>query len=187
VFTFSPEDIRNISAIAIAGGLGAAIGVEREIAGKPAGMRTHLLVSAASALMMCLGDSIIQSYHLQGNISVDADPIRVIQAIVVGISFLGAGTIIHERGERVEGLTTAASIFVTTGIGIAVAVGRTTLAISMTVLVILVLVVLGRVEAFLIRRAKAVLPEDHPKKDPLRPAAHGIDDRVSPPTEGLEQ
>ena len=74
---------------------------------------------------------------------VQADPIRVIQAIIVGISFLGAGTIVHDRGANVEGLTTAASIFFTAGIGIAVAVGKTALAVQTTILALAVLFVIG--------------------------------------------
>lgn len=68
------------------------------------------------------------------------------QAIVIGISFLGAGTIIHQGNDRVEGLTTAASIFLTAGLGIAVAVGQVVLAAGITVFAVIVLALVGWIE-----------------------------------------
>jgi putative Mg2+ transporter-C (MgtC) family protein len=141
------SDLPQLGLIALAGALGGLIGLEREFADKPAGLRTHFLVGAGSALLMVLGDAVIEEFQQQAEVrrSIQADPIRVIQAIVVGISFLGAGTIIHERG-RVEGLTTAASIFLTAGIGVAVAADRIRLAIGVTLLALVVLLVVGYVE-----------------------------------------
>lgn len=91
--------------------LGAVIGVEREIAGKLAGLRTHVFACAGSALMMILGQGIIDQIQQRETAPILCiDPIRLLQAIVVGISFLGAGTIIHDRDAGVQGLTTAAAI-----------------------------------------------------------------------------
>ena len=135
------EDLEVLGLVALAGGLGALIGAEREYNDKPAGLRTHIFVCAASALLMLLGDAVLDNYKNRGH-SLDGDPIRVIQAIVIGISFLGTGTIIHQS-ERVEGLTTAASIFLTAGIGIAVAVERIVLAVGTAIFGVIVLVGIG--------------------------------------------
>jgi putative Mg2+ transporter-C (MgtC) family protein len=134
--------------IAIAGGLSALLGLERELARKPAGLRTHILVGIASALLMLLGEGILEQFALdQGTRIVQSDPLRMIQAIVVGISFLGAGTIIHQGGDRVEGLTTAASILLVATIGITVALDRIPLATALTVLVVTILWLLGWIES----------------------------------------
>lgn len=128
--------------------LGGLIGLEREIADKPAGLRTHMLVAGASTLLVILGDFMIRQYS--GSPLVDAvmaDPIRIMEAIITGISFLGAGTIIfRNREESVEGLTTAASILFAAAIGITVALEQIAMAAILTLLVILILLGLGFVE-----------------------------------------
>lgn len=146
-------DLQNLQTIAIAAACGAVLGIEREIAGKPAGIRTHIFVSAGSALMMILGQEIVDQFAVQEKDSLlKADPIRILQAIVVGISFLGAGTIVHQKQEGVEGLTTAATIYLTAGIGVATAVGRVSLALTLTAFAAFVLVVLGFLEDRIARR-----------------------------------
>jgi putative Mg2+ transporter-C (MgtC) family protein len=132
--------------VLIAGALGAIVGLERELSQKPAGLRTHVFVSAGSALLMLISQTIVLQFSAQGTNSISADPIRVIQAIVVGISFLGTGTIIHQGDREVEGLTTAASIFLTSGIGIAVAVGQYLLAGGTALFAVIVLYGLGWLE-----------------------------------------
>ncbi|QDU62723.1 putative Mg(2+) transport ATPase [Planctomycetes bacterium Pan216] len=132
--------------VALAAGLGAIVGLEREIRDKPAGLRTHILVGAGSALLLVLGSPVIAEFKEQGEDFVNSDPIRVMQAIIVGISVLGAGTIFHEGAHRVEGLTTAASIFLTAGIGIAVGVGKWPLALGTTMGAFVVLFVVGWIE-----------------------------------------
>ena len=138
LFNFS-----DFGSVALAGLLGAVIGIEREVADKPAGFRTHVLVAAGSALLVVLAQSsladFLQRFPREGQIR--TDPVRVIQAIVVGITFLGAGTIVHRGGDEVEGLTTAASIFLTAGLGIAVAVGRPWLAVQTTLFALILLIV----------------------------------------------
>ncbi|MDZ7772497.1 MAG: MgtC/SapB family protein [Balneolaceae bacterium] len=128
--------------------LGGLIGLEREFADKPAGLRTHMLVAGASTLLVILGDFMIRQYS--GSPMVDAvmaDPIRIMEAIITGISFLGAGTIIfRNREESVEGLTTAASILFAAAIGITVALEQIEMAAVLTLLVILILLGLGLVE-----------------------------------------
>ncbi|MGD8428611.1 MAG: MgtC/SapB family protein [Balneolaceae bacterium] len=132
--------------------LGGLIGLERELAAKPAGLRTHMLVAGASSLLVILGEIMIKQYAADTALTgaIRADPIRIIEAIITGISFLGAGTIIF-RGQResVEGLTTAASILFAAAIGITVALHRYFLAIILTIFVILILLVLGYIERFI--------------------------------------
>lgn len=128
-------ELQMLGKIVIASLLGGLVGLEREFAEKPAGLRTHMLVGATSALFVILATEIVASFASQNIINVD--PIRVIEAIVVGISFLGAGTIFKytRQGEGVvEGLTTSASILSVAAIGIAVALDAFILAVGATVL-----------------------------------------------------
>lgn len=132
--------------------LGGLLGMERELAQKPAGLRTHMLVAGASSLLVVLGNVMITNYSgvvaFEG--AIQTDPIRIMEAIITGISFLGAGTIIFKnRDETVEGLTTAASILFVAAIGIAVALERYLLAAILTVLAILILYGLGYIENFI--------------------------------------
>lgn len=106
--------------------LGLAIGLEREKAHKPAGLRTHMLV--------CLGSCIFTLASLEFGL----DPARIASGIVAGIGFLGAGAIIAER-ERVVGLTTAASLWVTAAIGLTIGIGNYILAIVSAILTLLIL------------------------------------------------
>lgn len=121
--------------------LGGIIGMEREIADKPAGLRTHMLVAGAAALLVSLGDVVIQHVSIDlGSDLVRSDPIRIIEAVVTGVSFLGAGTIIRHRGaQQVEGLTTAASILFAAGVGMSVALSQWILATGATILALLTL------------------------------------------------
>lgn len=131
--------------------LGSLIGLERELADKPAGLRTHMLVAGASALLVVLGDVMINEYgHGPVVEAIQADPIRIMEAIITGISFLGAGTIIfRNKAETVEGLTTAASILFAAAIGITVALHQYVLATILTVIVIVILFGLGYIERFI--------------------------------------
>jgi putative Mg2+ transporter-C (MgtC) family protein len=133
--------------------LGGLIGFEREMADKPAGFRTQMLVAGAAALLVGLGDSLLVRFAASTN--VQSDPIRIVEAIVTGISFLGAGTIFRRsRDEQIEGLTTAASILLCAAVGISVALRQFTLAIGVTVLSLLVLRGLTFVEKWM-RQKKA--------------------------------
>jgi len=143
------ELVESLGLVGLAGLLGACLGIERELARKPAGLRTHILVAVSSASLMLIGDGVTERFAgEQGAARVAADPLRVMEAIVVGISFLGAGTIV-QAGPRVEGLTTAASILVTAAIGLAVATGEALFAAAVTGAVLAVLLVLGRLEQWL--------------------------------------
>lgn len=128
--------------------LGGLIGLEREFADKPAGLRTHMLVAGAATLLVILGDFIVSKYGTSPYVeAIQADPIRIMEAIITGISFLGAGTIIFKsQKESVEGLTTAASILFASAIGITVALSQLAMAFTLTIVVIIILFGLGFVE-----------------------------------------
>ncbi len=126
--------------IAIAAILTGLIGLEREIKNKPAGLRTNMIVGSAAALLISLGKIIVASYAESDlNEHIQADPTRVIEAIIVGISFIGAGTILKGQGEeKVYYLTTAATVLFSAGIGISVALEKYVLAITATILIFII-------------------------------------------------
>ncbi|MDZ7717374.1 MAG: MgtC/SapB family protein [Balneolaceae bacterium] len=128
--------------------LGGLIGLEREWAAKPAGFRTHMLIAGASTLFVILGNVMIDQFS-QTTIpeTLQTDPIRIMEAIITGISFLGAGTIVFKNKiDTVEGLTTAASILFVAGIGMAVGLKLYMLSFILTLMVIMILLVLGFVQ-----------------------------------------
>jgi len=128
---------------AIAGGL---VGLEREKHGRPAGLRTNMLVSVGACAIMIVSESFYMKY---GMLNVDSavrfDPSRVAAQIVVGIGFLGAGVILME-GASVRGLTTAASLWVVAGLGMAFGMGHFSLGAITTILVLISLVFLKRLD-----------------------------------------
>lgn len=141
--------------------LGGLMGFERELARKPAGLRTHMLVAGASSLLVVLGEIMISNYSSGPVVEViQADPIRIMEAIITGISFLGAGTIIfRNQDETVEGLTTAASILFAAAIGITVALKQYILAAILTIIAIVILFGLGYIERFVKRLRNRIYDE----------------------------
>jgi putative Mg2+ transporter-C (MgtC) family protein len=135
--------------------LGAVIGFEREIEDKPAGLRTHMLVAGAAALLVSVGDVVVRRFSVDlGSEVVRSDPMRIIEAVITGVSFLGAGTIIRHRGRRrIEGLTTAASTLFTAGVGVCVALSQVMLAVGGTVLVLVTLRGVGMLQRRIERAA----------------------------------
>ena len=126
--------------------LAAVLGWERERAGKAAGLRTHMLVGLAAALYTSLGQLTLGDYA-PSELGLRADPIRVIQAVALGVGFLGGGVITASSGNgRDSGLTTAASIWSTAAIGIATGMGHYVLAAGATALQLIVVWGLFRVE-----------------------------------------
>lgn len=118
--------------------LGAAIGYERERRGKDAGLRTHILVSLGAALFVLV--SVTSGMET-------ADVSRIMQGIISGIGFLGAGAILkHSRDLEVKGLTTAASIWVAAAVGVSAGYGREATAVASTLITLFVLSVIGRME-----------------------------------------
>jgi putative Mg2+ transporter-C (MgtC) family protein len=122
--------------LALAAVLGAAIGIERELREREAGLRTHLLVSVGSALFTIVSAYGFREFLVNGGAVVRADPTRIAAQIVTGIGFLGAGAIIRQ-GLSVRGLTTAATLWVVAAIGMAAGAGYYSAAVITTVLVIL--------------------------------------------------
>lgn len=123
--------------VALAAFLGGLVGFEREIADKPAGLRTHMLVAASAALLVSLANVIVPNLEINQEL-VRLDPIRIIEAVVTGISFLGAGTIIRQKS-GIEGLTTAASLLFVATLGVTVALSQFALAVGLTLLNLLIL------------------------------------------------
>jgi putative Mg2+ transporter-C (MgtC) family protein len=135
-----PSDLELLARLVLAVALGGAVGVERELADQAAGLRTHVLLTLGACLF-----TLVSAYGFHG-----ADPTRIAAQIVTGIGFLGGGTILR-LGLNVRGLTTAASIWATTALGVAVGAGSYVLALGATVLILGTLVALRYVRD-LVRR-----------------------------------
>lgn len=129
--------------------LGGLIGFERELRNRPAGFRTHMLLAGAAALLVGLGDLLAE--HFSGEAYrplIQMDPLRLIEATVAAVGFLGAGAIFRRgAGDTVEGLTTAASMLMAAAIGLAAGLHNYLLGFGATVLTLIVLRVLGWMEA----------------------------------------
>lgn len=120
--------------------LGALIGIEREERGKPAGLRTHVLITMASASFALLADRLGTTHVLN-------DSTRMLQGIIVGVGFIGAGAIVRDRqSNEVHGLTTASGIWTATAIGIAVGMGWLALGVLTAVFALAINVGLAWVE-----------------------------------------
>jgi len=115
------------SSLILAVVLGAIVGIERELAHRPAGLRTHMLVSLGSCLFTIV------------SIGFSTDPARIAAGIIAGIGFIGAGTIWAEK-DKVKGITTAASLWATAAIGLTTGIGDYPMAIAVTALVFLILI-----------------------------------------------
>ncbi|MEW5993137.1 MAG: MgtC/SapB family protein [Candidatus Zixiibacteriota bacterium] len=141
-----------IGQVAIAIVLGGIVGIEREIADKPAGLRTNMLVAGAAALLVKLGEALVQHFaYMEPAAIMRFDTTRIIEAIITGIAFLGAGTIIRrQHEERIEGLTTAATILVCATIGITVALEKYIIAGGVTLLALFILVGIKFIEKLLV-------------------------------------
>ena len=146
-------DLKVAGEVALAMLLGGLIGIEREAANKPAGFRTHMLVSGSAALFVGLGHAFIHVFSVDTGARLQTDPIRIVEAIVTGVSFLGAGTIFRRaKGDTVEGLTTAAALLLSAALGVTVALERWALACIITVLALLVLRGVRFVESWINRK-----------------------------------
>jgi putative Mg2+ transporter-C (MgtC) family protein len=113
----------------LAAALGGAIGLQRELSGKTAGLRTNMLIALGSAMF-----TVLSVYAFPGS-----DPARLAAGVITGIGFIGAGVILHRNGGEVVGLTTAATIWAAAGVGIAAGAGKYLISVVGTVLVLLVL------------------------------------------------
>lgn len=133
-----------LAATGIAMVLGGVVGFERELKDRPAGFRTHMLVAAAAALLVGVGrltlvdPAIVESMPSFLRI----DPLRLVEAVIAGVAFIGAGTIFGRRG-HVNGITTAASLLMVAVVGIAAGFHYYVLAAAATALTLLVLTLLS--------------------------------------------
>lgn len=163
-----------LAPVLVAFGLGALIGLERERRAKVAGLRTHMLVAGGSALFT------VASYALFTSYGTTQDPARVAAQIVTGIGFLGAGAII-QSGRSVQGLTTAASIWLAAAVGLVAGVGAYPLAIASTVVALGVL----RLPR---ERLRPQVPHRRPSRatrQPLLPRRRRRPSRARPPGMGV--
>jgi putative Mg2+ transporter-C (MgtC) family protein len=138
-FKFEPywELGSNLFRVGLAALLGGAIGLERELKHKPAGLRTNMFICLGAAMFTVLSAELAGSFG--------GDHTRVAAQIIPGIGFIGAGSILHSRGS-VQGITTAATLFVVASVGMAAGGGLYLTAVCSTILIILSLILLGSVE-----------------------------------------
>lgn len=123
--------------VTLAAVLGGVIGIERELAEKQAGLRTHALVALGAALFTVIGVMLTEAGFINENI-IRLDPSRVIAGIVGGIGFLGAAVVFRDK-DRAKGLTTAAGIWAVTGIGVATGMGSYILAAGAAAVIVAIL------------------------------------------------
>ena len=146
--------------------VGCLIGLDRELRNKPAGLRTHVLISLAAAVFTLITYELhIQFAGPEG--SHTADPVRIIEAVTAGVAFLAAGAIIQSRG-NVQGLTTGANMWLAGALGVACGAGYYAIAFIGTVFALIVLVVLAKLQAHWSDKAPA---EDAPAQSKDRPPA----------------
>jgi len=133
--------------------LGGVIGFEREMKNRPAGFRTHTLVAGAAALLLGIGLLVLGDPSVPNLKRIQIDPLRLVEAVVAGVAFIGAGTIFSaRRHDTVAGITTAASLLMVAVIGAAAGLRYHWLALATTVLTLLVLTVLNVLERWLFRK-----------------------------------
>jgi len=147
--TLDPSSFTIIIKLLLAALGGALIGMEREKHGRPAGLRTHLLVALASCLMMIISESFYLKYgQVSGTSILRIDPSRIAAQIVAGIGFIGAGVILKD-GLSVRGLTTAACLWLAAAIGMGFGMGVYLPTILSTLIAIISLIFLKRLEPFI--------------------------------------
>lgn len=159
--------------LVLAAGLSGVIGFEREFHGRSAGFRTHILLCVGSTLIMLTSMHMFDMYSGQ----VVVDPGRIAAGVITGIGFLGAGTIMHFKSS-IRGLTTAASLWVVAGIGLAVGSGLYFGAIVTTIITIIALMIFSRLEHAMIRKDwyKTIIIETKEGVDQLRAIRGILDD-----------
>src|SRR5436190_5651716 len=124
--------------LSVAAALGGMIGLEREAKHRPAGLRTNLLICVGAAAFTLLSNQLAARYG--------GDHTRIAAQIIPGIGFIGAGSILHARGDLVTGLTSAATLFLVASVGMAVGGGMYWIAVFTTILILGVLQILGYAE-----------------------------------------
>ncbi|MDV3468537.1 MgtC/SapB family protein [Stenotrophomonas sp. C3(2023)] len=141
-------DVSILLRVAAAMLFGAVLGIEREMGKHAAGLRTHMLIAGAAALIVGLGDSVAEHFQQERYRDLmQVDPVRLIEAVVACVGFVAAGTILRgSRDGEVSGLTTASSLIMASAIGIAVGIGKYVLAFGVCLLCVMVLTLMRRIE-----------------------------------------
>ena len=168
------HELQAVGSAAYAMLLGGIIGYERELKNRPAGFRTHMLVAGAAALLMTMSHLALQEPPTaDSRINMSADPLRLVEAVISGVAFIGAGTIFaRKQGQQIAGITTAASLLMVSVIGLIAGVGHFLLATAATILTLLVLTALNLLERRMGLREKGDVgggpagdADDPPKRD----------------------
>ena len=158
----APDSWQEIMLRPLAAVVGAALlGLDREIHRKPAGLRTHMMVALGATVFTLVTLQLFEQMRQDGDAWAGADPLRAISGVAGGIGFLGAGAIIQSRG-TVEGITTAATIWVTGALGVACGAGYYRMAGVLVGYALVILVVIGWIEF----RFRAGQPPGPPASDP---------------------
>jgi putative Mg2+ transporter-C (MgtC) family protein len=160
---------------AIAMLLVGALGFEREYRARPAGLRTHMLVGLSSTLFAGLGE--LYLHHHPQSEGFETDPLRVLQAVVTGVSFLGAGTVFVSRRRGIQGLTTAATLWTASAVGVACGLGHMLVAAGATVLALVALIAARWIEV-------KASPKDVPGSDQDESTRADIDARKTASLQG---
>lgn len=148
--------------LVLASAAGAVLGFERELRERSAGLRTHMLTSLAAAVFTILTYEIFHQLRVAGNSNLD--PIRVIEAVTAGVSFLAAGTIIHASGE-IRGLTTGAGIWLAGALGLACGAGFYIIALFGGILGVAIVVAVKRFEQHLLETKETPAEKKRGKSD----------------------
>lgn len=146
---FLTQDVWILLRVAAAMVLGGVLGFERELGKHAAGLRTHMLIAGAAALIVGLGDSMAHHFASEHySRYLQMDPVRLIEAVVAAVGFVGAGAILRGRSrDSVQGLTTASSLLMAAGIGVATGLGNYVLGLGASLLCLVVLAVFRKLEA----------------------------------------
>jgi putative Mg2+ transporter-C (MgtC) family protein len=158
--TLTPSSWDLIGRVALAGGITALLGLERELSRHPAGIRTHALVGIGAALFTIAGAYGFGPNH-------DPSPTRVAAQVVTGIGFLGAGTILRQR-DKIKGLTTAATLWLAAGLGLSAGAGLVSLTVATFVMALLVLLAVHITDPLIARY--------HRRQDERHPDPHELPD-----------
>lgn len=135
--------------LVLAAALGAVIGIEREVGGRQAGLKTHMLIAVAAATFTLISFEMFAD--VSGQAGANADPLRIIQAVTAGVAFLAAGTIIR-TADRVRGLTTGAGMWAAGAVGVSAGAGYLILAVLATGVTFVILTVIRWIERHFIDR-----------------------------------
>lgn len=143
IFKIELAQWQTIFQLVLAVVLGGLIGLEREYRQRAAGIKTYTLVCLASALFTILSREAFDAFWIRTSF----DPSRIISSILIGIGFIGAG-VIFKKPEKIEGITTAAGLWVTTAVGISIGCGWYVISILTTILIVILLFVLRKVDVW---------------------------------------